>query len=157
MKTLILALLCGVASAQVPLAANMVSITDGSTSCSEASGCVVTAVSLPAQFQFGIGTTWAPLTAITLPSTVQYSNAHPPLEPYDPAPGVLKVLEAQQGSASYTVTWKDSAGKVHVSTIAALGKTAVKSWSCTTTVVFTLYSDSTISTTGPVGCTVVAQ
>jgi hypothetical protein len=97
------------------LADNMVEV------CPE--GGTITAASVSTFIaQFGTGTTWEPpftFTASLLPFYVYYAT--PPLNAFDPAPNVVKQLNAQQQTSTYTVTCSNSPGPV---TVPALPPTA---------------------------------
>jgi hypothetical protein len=65
--------------------------------------------------QFGTGSTWEPTFTFSfslLPFLVYYTT--PPLNAFDPAPGVVKQLNAQQQNAPYTVTCSNSPAPVTV-------------------------------------------
>lgn len=90
--------------------------------CTESQACVITAVSAPAVFQFGAGSTWCQtFTAAKLPVPVQYATpANTALCQYDPAPNVNKTLAAKQSNTAYTVTYTLAGVKQPVKIIAAL-------------------------------------
>lgn len=99
---LMLAFSSGKAQPPIPLMANAISI------CMDVQSCVITAISDPnAVFQFGAGTTWCQTlnTPKTLPISVNYSTQNQVLCKYDPAPGAIKTLVAQQRNSFYTITY----------------------------------------------------
>jgi hypothetical protein len=72
--------------------------------------------------QFGTGSTWEPpftLNYSQLPFLVYYTT--PPLNAFDPAPGVVKQLNAQQQSIPYTVSCTNSPAPVTVPALASAG------------------------------------
>ena len=92
----------------VALADNMVEV------CPE--GGTITSASISSFVaQFGTGSTWEPpftLTSSFLPFYVYYTT--PPLNAFDPAPGIVKQLNAQQQTNPYTVTCSNSPAPVTV-------------------------------------------
>jgi hypothetical protein len=79
-------------------------------------GYTITSASLPSFVaQFGTGTTWEPpftFTSSLLPFFVYHAT--PPLNAFDPAPDVVKQLNAQQQTSPYTVTCSNSPAPVTV-------------------------------------------
>jgi hypothetical protein len=92
----------------VGLADNMVEV------CPE--GGTITDASVPTFVaQFGTRTTWEPpftFTSSLLPFFVYYTT--PPLNAFDPAPNIVKQLDAQQQTDPYTVTCSNSPAPVTV-------------------------------------------
>jgi hypothetical protein len=92
----------------VALAANMVEV------CPE--GGTITSASISSfVVQFGTGSTWEPaftLTSSLVPFYVYYTT--PPLNAFDPAPGIVKQLDAQQQATPYTVTCSNNPTPVTV-------------------------------------------
>jgi hypothetical protein len=97
------------------LADNMVEV------CPE--GATITSSSVSAFIaQFGTGSTWEPpftFTSSLVPFYIYYTT--PPLNAFDPAPNVVKQLNAQQQTSSYTLTCSNSPMPV---TVPALTSTA---------------------------------
>jgi hypothetical protein len=88
-------------------------------------GITITAISNPsALLQFGTGTTWCPAAnySHSLWLVVSYLAPNLPLCPFDPAPGLVKEIDAQQAAAAYTVTFTH-AGTTTLVTVPALTAT----------------------------------
>jgi hypothetical protein len=109
------------AATPTTLAANMIPIGSGQTLCQEPS-CVVTAVWTNAVFQFGTGTgaTWCQTITPTPPLSVNYATPNLALCAYDPDPGVIKQLDAQQQATPYTITYTIAGVVQPVFTVPAL-------------------------------------
>ena len=86
-------------------------------------GGTITSASIPTFVaQFGTGSTWEPaftFNSSLLPFYVYYTT--PMLNAFDPAPGVVKQLNAQQQTAPYTVTCTNSPAPVTVPALASAG------------------------------------
>jgi hypothetical protein len=82
--------------------------------CSE--GGTITSASIPTFVaQFGTGSTWEPaftFDSSLLPFYVYYTTS--PLNAFDPAPGIIKQLNAQQQSNAYMVTCSNNPTPVTV-------------------------------------------
>jgi hypothetical protein len=105
----------GSANTPVGPAANMVEV------CPEG-GTITSASTSSFVVQFGTGSTWEPtfsLSSSQLPFLVYYTT--PPLNAFDPAPGVVKQLNAQQQSTPYTVSCTNSPAPVTVPALASAG------------------------------------
>ncbi len=79
-------------------------------------GGTITSASVPNFVaQFGIGSTWEPpftLSSSLVPFYVYYTT--PPLNAFDPSPGIVKQLDAQQQDTPYTVTCSNNPTPVTV-------------------------------------------
>jgi hypothetical protein len=65
--------------------------------------------------QFGTGSTWEPsftLDSSLVPFYVYYTTS--PLNAFDPSPGIVKQLDAQQKDTAYTVTCSNNPTPVTV-------------------------------------------
>jgi hypothetical protein len=86
-------------------------------------GGMITSASVSAFIaQFGAGSTWEPpftFTASLLPFYV--SNSTPPINAFDPAPNVVKQLNAQQQTSPYTVACNNSPVPVTVPALPSTG------------------------------------
>lgn len=98
----------------------------------------ITIISAPANtvLQFGIGTTWEPpfaLTASSLPLYAYYSVLG------DPAPNILKEIDAQQQATAYTVTYTAAGSTtpitVNIPALVGASVTIPIGGTCTTSVV----------------------
>jgi len=85
-------------------------------------GTIISASTSSFVAQFGTGSSWEPpftLNSSQLPFLVYYTT--PPLNAFDPAPGVVKQLNAQQQTIPYTVSCTNSPGPITVPALASAG------------------------------------
>ncbi len=70
--------------------------------------------------QFGTGSTWEPtftLNSSLIPFYVYYTT--PPLNAFDPSPGIVKQLNAQQQNTPYTVSCTNSPAPITIPALAS--------------------------------------
>lgn len=118
------------------------------TICNE--GCTITAISTStAVLQFGVGSTWGQtFTSPKLPLLISYTVPNNILSSFDPAPGIIKGLNAQEQSESYTVTYSLNGKSVTVAVpalkpVSPPAPTPISTFPATCTV----FSDNTFSCT----------
>ena len=91
------------------------------TLCGEPCSVGVLEVAAPVNLQFGTGSTWAPqFQFTTMPISVDYSTPNYAIAPFDPAPGVVKQLDAQMSDRRAVFQVTDASGTRTV-TVPALG------------------------------------